>query len=192
LRASDIDFDHPLFARAKGIYFGGTAKQPLLFKECEAVFARLSKNNTKIFYDPNRFPAAESEVDTSLLRSQLAYVEGYFPNAEELLQATGKPTIDEALTEVIDAGAGFVALKLGAKGCRIKTKDNDFVVAGRPVTVKTTVGAGDCFNATFIAYYLKGCNLKVCAQNATLAAAIKVSENIWPDAAAIEEARAQS
>ena len=178
--------NHELFGRAQAVYFGGTAKQPVLFRECDGVFQALSSRGIKIFYDPNRFPAEESLTDRSLLQSQLAYVEGYFPNEEELCQATGKSSVDEALEYAVSSGVAFIALKRGAKGCRIKTRGEDFIVEGRKVAATTTVGAGDCFNATFIAYYLRGMSLKECAEYATAAASIKVSQNIWPNNAMIE------
>ncbi len=185
LSINDIDLDNDLFNRCQAIYFGGTAKQPLLLKDGEQLFQKLNSRGIKIFYDPNRFPVQDTEVDRNLLLAQLAYVEGYMPNEEELLQLTGKTFVEEALQVVLGTGVNFVALKLGAKGCRIKTKDDDFTVEGHKITPLTTVGAGDCFNATFIAYYLKGGPLKECAELATAAAAIKVSQNIWPDEAAV-------
>lgn len=185
LAVKDIDVDHDLFKRCSAVYFGGTAKQPLLFSECSRLFSLLASQDIKVFYDPNRFPAQEALLDRALLHGQLAYVEGYFPNEEELLQATDKTDIDEALAQTLSSGVKFVALKLGARGCRIKTQTEDFVIEGKQVKALSTVGAGDCFNATFIAYYLKGLSLKDCAERATAAAAIKVSENIWPDESAI-------
>lgn len=177
----DIDLEHDLFNRCNAIYFGGTAKQPKLFSDCTELFSILKSKGIKIFYDPNRFPAQEVKIDSTLLMKQLSFVEGYFPNEEEIIQATGKTNLEEALQEVIDTGVKFVALKLGAKGCRIKTKNNDFVVEGKTIKVVSTVGAGDCFNATFMAYYLNGSSLNECAEKATSAAAIKVSQNIWPN-----------
>jgi ribokinase len=186
LAAADIDLNHELVKQCQAIYFGGTAKQPLLFKDCQGLFRKLSEKGIKVFYDPNRFPPTEALADRSLLRTQLKYVEGYFPNEEELLQATDKSDIDAALSDLLSTGVKFVAVKLGARGCRVKTAKDDFTVAARKVTVLTTVGAGDCFNAAFMAYYLKGASLKECAKLATLAASIKVSQNIWPDEAAIK------
>ncbi len=186
LSGEDIDTDNELFGRSQAVYFGGTAKQPLLFKDCAAVFRKLAARGIKIFYDPNRFPAEETLTDRSLLQSQLASVEGYFPNEAELLQAMDKTSVDEALDQAIQSGVTFVALKRGAQGCRVKTKAEDFVVEGKKVKVVTTVGAGDCFNATFMAYYLKGLSLRECAERATMAAAIRVSQNTWPDKIAIE------
>lgn len=187
LSVSDIDLENDLFGRCQAVYFGGTAKQPLLLKDGEQLFQELNSRGIKIFYDPNRFPVQDEATDRNLLLDQLAHVEGYLPNEEELLQLTDKTSVDEAIELVLGTGVGFVALKLGERGCRIKTKDDDFTVAGHKVTPLTTVGAGDCFNATFIAYYLKGKSLKECAELATVAAAIKVSKNVWPDEAAITE-----
>jgi len=187
LSANDINLENDLFGRCQAVYFGGTAKQPLLLKDGERLFQELHSRGIKIFYDPNRFPVQDEATDRNLLLAQLAYVEGYLPNEEELLQLTDKTSVDEALEVVLGTGVNFVALKLGSKGCRIKTKDGDFTVEGHKITPLTTVGAGDCFNATFIAYYLKDKSLQECAELATAAAAIKVSQNVWPDEAAIAE-----
>lgn len=180
LSVDDINLDDPLFDRCDAIYFGGTAKQPLLFKECAKLFEELKNRNIKVFYDPNRFAAHEELIDSTLLLDQLKFVEGYFPNEEELLQAMGMDNVDDAVEKAIEAGVAFVALKLGAKGCRVKTKDNDFLVGGKSIKPMTTVGAGDCFNATFMASYLEGKSLEESAELATSAAAIKVSRNVWP------------
>lgn len=187
LSVSDVDLENDLFGRCQAVYFGGTAKQPLLLKDGEVLFREIQSRGIKIFYDPNRFPVQDEATDRNLLLAQLAYVEGYLPNEEELLQLTDKTSLDEALEVVLGTGVNFVALKLGARGCRIKTKDDDFTVEGRKITPLTTVGAGDCFNATYMAYYLKDKSLKECAELATAAAAIKVSQNVWPDEAAIAE-----
>lgn len=181
LKAEDINLGNEFLDQSQAVYFGGTAKQPLLFKDCELLFRDLNKRGIKVFYDPNRFPAEETHVDIAMLPAQFTYVEGYFPNEEEILQATNESDIDMALDKVLSYGVKFVALKLGAKGCRVKTLTEDFTVEGHEVSVVTTVGAGDCFNATFIAYYLQGEDLRKCATLATKAASIKVSKDVWPD-----------
>lgn len=185
LSANDINLDDDLFARSQAIYFGGTAKQSQLLMDGQRLFQELQGRNIQIFYDPNRFPVQEEATDRTAILAQLAYAEGYLPNEGEILQLTNKTSVDEALAMVLGTGVHFVALKLGAKGCRIATKSDDFTIAGRKITPLTTVGAGDCFNATFIAYYLQGKSLRECAERATTAAAIKVSQNVWPDEPAI-------
>ena len=183
LGPADIDLASPLFDLASGIYFGGTIKQPVLFAGAANLFAELHNRPIKIFYDPNRFPSQESDIDRSLLFEQLQFVDGYFPNQKELFQAVAADNLDQALNLALESGVQFVALKLGSQGCRVKSRDEDFVVEGKPITPLTTVGAGDCFNATFMAYYLGGSTLRECASKAVTASAIKVGQNIWPDEA---------
>lgn len=186
LAVSDFDLSTEAWRQVTAVYFGGTAKQPLLFAQLAELFAELAGRGVKLFYDPNRFPAAEAPADQKLLRQQLKHVGIYFPNHEELLQATNTASTEAGLAAALNAGVKVVALKLGAKGCRVVTADQDFTVAARPVAVKTTVGAGDCFNASFMSSYLAGQSLRHCAEQATTAAAIRVSQNIWPDRAMID------
>jgi len=48
LSAEDIDLDNELFSRSQAVYFGGTAKQPLLFKDCETLFSGLTERGIKV------------------------------------------------------------------------------------------------------------------------------------------------
>ncbi len=192
LSPEDFDLDHELFTHSQAVYFGGTAKQPHLLAGGEKLFKDIRDRGLKIFYDPNRFPAQDEARNRQLILKQMCYVDGYFPNQQELLQLTDHELVDQALEAILKKGVGFVALKLGAKGCRVKTKQDDFTVDGLDVKPITTVGAGDCFNATFITYYLKGEPLKRCAELANIAAAIKVEQNVWPDEAMIVKKDSQT
>lgn len=180
LKLEDINLNHSFFEQTAGIYFGGTIKQPLVFEYADELFRKLSEKGVKVFFDPNRFPPEDANIDRSLIRRHLSYVEGYFANESELLQASNTSHINEALESVLQTGVKFIAVKLGANGCRVKTLHDDFTVDGHSIEPITTVGAGDCFNATFISYYLDGCSLREAAEHATAASAIKVAENIWP------------
>jgi fructokinase len=51
----------------------------------------------------------------------------------------------------IDAGVSIVTLTMGAEGARSVTRSLDVTVPSKPVTVVDTVGAGDTFNAGFLA-----------------------------------------
>jgi fructokinase len=51
----------------------------------------------------------------------------------------------------IDAGVSIVTLTMGADGARSVTRSLDVTVPSKPVTVVDTVGAGDTFNAGFLA-----------------------------------------
>lgn len=180
LSDDDIDLNHHLFKRCQAVYFGGTMKQPKLLGAGEKLFQELSGRGIKIFYDPNRFPAHKDELDHELVIKQLQHVEGYFPNEEEILELTNKSSIDEALDTIITTGVRYIVVKSGSKGCRVRTQNEDFTIDAHEISPVSTVGAGDCFNAAFIVFYLKGMSLKECAKYANAAASIKVSQNIWP------------
>jgi fructokinase len=51
----------------------------------------------------------------------------------------------------VDAGVSIVTLTKGADGVRSVTRSLDITVPSIPVTVVDTVGAGDTFNAGFLA-----------------------------------------
>ena len=63
------------------------------------------------------------------------------------------PTGDfESLSRTwIDAGVSIVTLTMGGKGARSVTRSLDITVPSKPVTVVDTIGAGDTFNAGFLA-----------------------------------------
>ncbi|PID98723.1 hypothetical protein CSA80_04630 [Candidatus Saccharibacteria bacterium] len=187
LSAEDIDINNGLLARGQAIYFGGTAKQTKLLAKGESLFREIHKKNVKIFYDPNRFPLQTEDSSRQTILGQLKYVEGYFPNEQELLQLSGETSVDKALDMVLSRGVRFVALKLGEQGCRVKTQQEDFAIDGLKVKPLSTVGAGDCFNATFIANYLMNKPLETCARLANAAAAIKVQQDVWPSATMIAD-----
>jgi sugar/nucleoside kinase (ribokinase family) len=120
------------------------------------------------------------DKDREILLKSLQYIDCYLPNEDELLNLTGKGSIDDALKAVFENGAKTVVVKMGKSGCRIKTQAEDFVVPGFQVEPMTTVGAGDSFNAGFITQLLKGNELRECGRYANAVAAIKVSTNTLP------------
>lgn len=105
-----------------------------------------------------------------LLRS----VDLAFPNAAGLRAVSSGDELSGA-REILALGPRVVVVTLGAKGCLVVSKEESFRVPGIPVPVADTTGAGDCFNGTFVAGYLRGWDLRRCAEIATAAAAISVT-----------------
>jgi sugar/nucleoside kinase (ribokinase family) len=66
----------------------------------------------------------------------------------ELLTAVSGP--EEACRALLKLGPEVVALKRGADGCTIFTKDQQRDVAAFPVEAVDPTGAGDCFDAGFV------------------------------------------
>lgn len=104
----------------------------------------------------------------------LGSVDLAFPNAAGLQELAGGDELSGA-REILNMGPRVVVVTLGAKGCLVVSPDEIFHLPGIPVQVADTTGAGDCFNGTFVSCYLRGWDLRRCAEVATAAAAISVT-----------------
>lgn len=76
----------------------------------------------------------------------------------ELLYGIVDPEV--ASKKLIEMGASIIALKLGAQGCYIRTRDKAFFSEGFKVDVVDTTGAGDAFDGAFLVGYLEGWDLQ--------------------------------
>ncbi|MGI8420345.1 MAG: carbohydrate kinase family protein [Candidatus Levyibacteriota bacterium] len=187
LDADQIDLAHPLFNQTDAVYFGGTAKQEKVLDKFPILFHELHKKGIKIIIDPNRFPVNEQNIKREMLLESFQYVDCYLPNEEEIKQVAQEENLDTALEKVINKGTKLIVVKMGAKGCRIKSSTEDIIIPGFTVIPITTVGAGDTFNAGFVSQYLVSKSLEECARFANACAAIKVSENKFAELPEVEK-----
>ena len=58
----------------------------------------------------------------------------------------------------------------------LKTTNKDYAIDAKKVEVVSTVGAGDSFSATFLAYYLRNESIDTCLEMATKVSAFVVSK----------------
>ncbi len=71
----------------------------------------------------------------------------------------------------------IILTTLGPKGSQITTgRDNLEIKAAKPKEVVDPTGAGDAFRAGFLAGYLEGMDLKVCAQMGSIAACYTIEK----------------
>jgi 2-dehydro-3-deoxygluconokinase len=84
---------------------------------------------------------------------------------EELLPLLDVNDRDEAVETVLGWERPLLALKLGAEGALIATPEARLAVPGLPVaTIVDSVGAGDGFDAGFVAGQLMGWDLRRSAE----------------------------
>ncbi|NTU47239.1 carbohydrate kinase family protein [Candidatus Roizmanbacteria bacterium] len=177
LQQKYIDPSHPLFQQATAVYFGGTAKQGEIFQNFPTVLARLQNQGIRTIIDPNRFPVLQDNASRDILLESLQYADCYLPNAEELKQTTGEQDIDRAIQIALKRGVKMVVVKRGGEGCIVCSQHQQLVIPGFYVVPKTTVGAGDAFNAGFVTQLLAEKPLLECGRYANAVAGIKVGEN---------------
>ncbi len=124
---------------------------PGLFEEAHGVGASTS-------IDPNWDPA--DEWDAGLL-ALLEKTDVFFPNSNEAREITGVDDIDVAAEALASRGT-VVAVKFGQGGGLAMWGDEVVRSEAIPATVVDTTGAGDSFDAGFIAGRLAGWPLGRC------------------------------
>ncbi len=88
-------------------------------------------------------------------------VDVFLPNESEAIQLTGASDCEHAL-DILCNYTNMVVIKRGAKGAIAQDQKRRATVSAIPVNVIDTTGAGDCFNAGFIAAILQGEPLDTC------------------------------
>jgi sugar/nucleoside kinase (ribokinase family) len=154
-RAADVPA--PLLARARHVHVGSFYLQPELAAEVPALFRAVHAAGATTSLDPNWDPderwdggfwAAAAEADVLL------------PNEAEARRLTGIDDVAEAARELSRRGRGgraTVAVKLGPDGgLAIGPEGRVARVAPPAVEVVDTTGAGDSFDAGFLAATLLG------------------------------------
>jgi sugar/nucleoside kinase (ribokinase family) len=86
----------------------------------------------------------------------LRLIDIFFPNEVESLRMTGEAEPERALRCFEAAGVRRVALKLGGNGAMLLWDGAIFTAQPFSVTPVDTVGAGDCFDAGFLYFWLNG------------------------------------
>jgi sugar/nucleoside kinase (ribokinase family) len=82
------------------------------------------------------------------------------PSGAEAELLTGVTGADEACRALLERGPEVVALKRGAEGCTIITKDQKIDAPAFQVEAVDPTGAGDCFDAGFVVGLLEGLPLE--------------------------------
>jgi 5-dehydro-2-deoxygluconokinase len=108
-------------------------------------------------------------------RDVLPLLDVVIGNEDEISLLTGRSGAGEQVRAVIDAGAGLLVRKLGERGVEAFGREGAALAPPIPVTVVSTIGAGDGFAAGFLGALIDGRPLAECLQRGNAAAAVVVS-----------------
>jgi sugar/nucleoside kinase (ribokinase family) len=107
-----------------------------------------------------------------LIEPALRYVDYFYPNQEEGQQLTGESEPAGIARRLRSLGVKAVVVKLGARGCYVESAGEAFISPGFAVHSVDTTGAGDCFEAAFLAALCRGSTLAEAARFANAAGAL--------------------
>jgi sugar/nucleoside kinase (ribokinase family) len=98
------------------------------------------------------------------------------PGYHELCAISGKNNAEDAVQVLFENPAlEIVALKLGADGCRIFTRKDDFALGVYAIAPVDPTGAGDSFDAGMLCGLLDGMSPVDAAKHASAAAALNTA-----------------
>lgn len=108
----------------------------------------------------------------------LKFVDFFLPNLKEAESLTGKSNLEEISDVLLNIGVGCVIIKLGKKGCFVKSRklniNSQFVDSYEVEKVVDTTGAGDALVSGFISGLIDGCNIIDCVKRGCAAGHIIV------------------
>lgn len=94
---------------------------------------------------------------TSGLGDVLSRTDVFFPNEAEALRITGMTDVEQAARALARVGPRFVVVKMGQAGALLASSEGLVARApAEPVVPVDTTGAGDSFDAGFLAAWLSG------------------------------------
>lgn len=100
------------------------------------------------------------------------YTDYMMPSYEEAVYVTGENEPEKIADYFLERGVGTCVIKMGDKGCFLKSGDRSFSVAAYQVEAVDTTGCGDTFCGAFISAVLDGMELEDCVRYASAAGAI--------------------
>ena len=140
---------------ARMIYLAGFFEGPLFEHFMPVVRAR----HIKVVMDGNS--GDEVRLPSASVREAIGSVDLFTPNAKEARRITGQADLDQAMCVLAEL-CPLVVVKDGGNGAFACAEGRIVHAPAIPVAPADTTGAGDCFNAGFLAAWLDGLPLEEC------------------------------
>ncbi len=158
------DIDTSLIHKSKIVHVAGTFLMPQFDGEPTAELLKQAQAAGVITSLDTVWDARGGWMQT--MGTALAYTDYFLPSYEEAKQlASGEEDPTEIARFLIDAGVKVVGLKLGDKGCYVRTATGDsFSIPALKVNAIDALGAGDSFVAGFLTGLVHGWDLEQCSR----------------------------
>ena len=131
----------------------------------------------KISFDPNiRTELLRGRSLSELISPIMNHCYILQPGYQELCEISGKNNAEEAVQVLFEnPSLEIIALKLGADGCRIFTREAELSLRVYSIDPVDPTGAGDCFDAGMLCGLLDGRTPFEAAKHASAAAALNTA-----------------
>ncbi|MGO4620740.1 sugar kinase [Ensifer sp. 2YAB10] len=136
---------------------GSSLYAPSVVESIIAAIEIIKSTGGTVSFDPNLRPEIlDSPGMREALRTVLAKTDVFLPSGAELFLFTEAKTEAEAVSELLATGIKVVVVKRGAEGASYFDRETTLSHPGFAVEEIDPTGAGDCFGATFVTFWLNG------------------------------------
>ncbi len=175
-----------ILPKVKYVYLSGLFKLKKLLPAFADLVREAKKAGVVVIVDHGRVVNDVSGNEMQMVRELVQAADYYFPSRDEFMQLWGEHTIVEGLVDIVDVCGGQTIVKDGAGGAIGLVGGRAVRVPAFEVEVINTVGAGDAFNAGFIAAHHKGLDIEESMRFGCATAALKISREKLPTRAELE------
>ena len=169
LTFEDLDLNY--LADSRHFHLSSFYLQSGLQPRVPDLFRKLKSAGLTISLDTNDDPTDRWQGG---ILNALKFVDVFLPNEREARRITGTDDLEAAM-RMLAAIVPVVVVKLGAAGAIAQRGDETFRSPAVDVQVVDAVGAGDSFNAGFLAQYVRGADLPSCLALGNAAGALSAT-----------------
>lgn len=155
---TDLDLEY--LASSRHFHLSSLFLQRGLQADLPDLFRELKSCGLTLSLDTNDDP--DDKWD-GVLAQLLPYTDILLPNKDELCRIARRESLDDALAELAPS-VPIIAVKCGSEGAIVQEKTHRFRIPGLAVQPVDSIGAGDSFNAGFLAAWLSGCSTEQSAR----------------------------
>lgn len=169
LRLEDLDLEY--LSSSKHFHLSSFYLQRGLRPGVPALFRRLKAAGLTISLDTNDDPEDTWEG----LSEVLGMVDVFLPNAREIRKIARVEDLEAAVAQLAKM-VPLLVVKLGREGALAQRRHERFNSPAVAVNTVDPVGAGDSFDAGFLARYVRGDDVATCLAYGNLAGALSTSK----------------
>ncbi len=166
MTVEDLDIDY--LASGRHFHLSSLFLQKGLHAGLPALFRELKHRGLTLSLDTNDDP--EDRWD-GILHELLPYLDILLPNNDEIVRMAKRNSVEEAL-DALSRTVPLIAVKCGSHGAIVQQGARRIEVPPVLVTPVDTIGAGDSFNAGFLAAWLRGAAPEDCARAGNITGAL--------------------
>ncbi|HET7474093.1 MAG TPA: carbohydrate kinase family protein [Candidatus Limnocylindrales bacterium] len=165
------DVGPDLLRRTRHVHVASYFLQPRLRADLPAIAARAREAGATVSVDPNWDPSGAWDGGLMALLPELDVV---LPNEAEATRIARASTAEDAAARLqVDGSRPIVVVKRGVDGALARGADGSIsTVPAWPIEAVDAVGAGDAFDAGFLAAWLNGEPLGACLRFAAVCGAL--------------------